>query len=146
MKESLFQHRQNLLLQIGLVSFYALVFSTTLEASVIPVSHSTSIMKVVIEGEELYGNFVSNKEYRINDRYVLSPSFVNGDFKKIVNKIENILRRVSIIKREPASNNSRHVKKHYDDHYKDNGTVLLEYVTVGNGKKMITNVAVADLN
>jgi len=142
MKDSLFQHQQKLLLQFSLMSLYVLVFSTTLKASVIPVSHSTSIMKVAIEGTELSGNFVSKKEYRINNRYVLSPSFVNGDFKKIVQKIEDVLQKVSVIKREPASKSLNRVKKYYEDH----GTVLLEYVTVGNGKKMITNVAVADVN
>ena len=131
------------LLLFSLVSF-------NLSAAVVPATYTPSIMKVIIDGSELTGEHVSSREYRINKRYFLSPSFVNADFTSTIEKLESMLQKKKEIKsalsrslsrrmaaaRNPASVGKRSSRKI------DQSAVLLEYVTLGNGKRMVTNIAV----
>jgi hypothetical protein len=146
-----FQTEQLIFLQFFFLSF--IFISTTAEAAIVPVSHSPSIMKVIIDGAELTGERVAAKEYKINDRYFLSPSFISGDYFSIIGKLDSILQKKEILKssfakaiktklaqiresRTPASTDKL-------DKFNEKNTVMLEYVTVGSGKRMVTNIEVA---
>jgi len=98
--------------------FYLLFFNLKLYAMPVKYNNELSFLKVIISSSEFEYNKVSNKEYFINSRYYLNPSFVKGVFSNIAEKLEAFK-----------------VKE-------TNKPLLLEYITLGNGKKMVTNIAI----
>lgn len=78
-----------------------------------------SFMRVMISAPEFSYDRVSNSEYKINGRYSLVPTFVKGTYKAIIEKLKNYT-----------------VKNSSDD------PILLEYVTLGDGKKVVTSIAI----
>jgi hypothetical protein len=133
----------------------AFIMPIQLHSAIVPVNHTSSIMKVIIDGTELHGSHVSAREYIINGRYFLSPSFVNGNFHAIVEKIEMLLQKKETLRSLLSSSRRKALLLALQEENGDSGkrtpastagtkgnSVLLEYVTVGNGKRMVTNIAV----
>lgn len=85
-----------------------------------PIKYNTelSFLKVIISPTEFEYSKISNKEYSINSKYYLNSSFIRGVFNTVTEKLE-------AFKAKEASK-----------------PLLLEYITLGNGKKMITNIAI----
>ncbi len=91
------------------------LFQFSLSAMPVRYSNEISFMRVMISSSELSINRVSGNEYSINNRYHLASSFVKGEYNQIIKQLKN---------------------------FKSNDPVLLEYVKIGNGKKMVVNIAV----
>lgn len=91
------------------------IFHINLNAMPVRYTNETSFMKVMISSSEFSFNKISNKEYSINDRYHLASSFIKGGYLQIINKLKS---------------------------YCSNEPILLEYVKLGNGKKMVINIAI----
>ncbi|MBN1114577.1 MAG: hypothetical protein JXA66_04495 [Oligoflexia bacterium] len=179
--------------ELILFFFFTLVFSAY--AAPVPVNSTPSKMNVLIEGGELKGERVSNKEYRINERFHVSPSFLNGDFHRVVEKLDSILQqkeliqskystklkdKIALIRKKrielvlgresdkydstgDARNNvtnynwnrkfyanvleESNLRTDYEqklNRFSEQHTVMLEYVTIGDGRRMVTNIAVTN--
>jgi hypothetical protein len=77
-----------------------------------------AFMKVMISSSEFEYIKVNTKEYSINSRYYLNSTFVKGAYYNIVKKLESFKQKEST---KP---------------------ILLEYVKIGDGKRMVTNIAI----
>lgn len=104
-----------------LLKLLVLAFLLNIKAYSMPVKNISEIsfMKVMISAPEFSYDRVSNSEYKINGRYSLVPSFVKGTYKAIIEKLKKYT-----------------AKNSYDD------PIFLEYVTLGDGKKVVTNIAI----
>lgn len=104
-----------------LIKLSILFFLLNTNAYSLPVKNLSEIsfMKVMISAPEFSYDRISSFEYKINGRYSLVPTFVKGTYKVIIEKL----------KKYTASNNNV-------------DPIFLEYVTLGDGKKVVTNIAI----
>jgi len=103
-----------------IISIYISLFLLSFKLYSMPVKYNNEIafLKVMISSSEFEYNKLNNKEYSINSRYYLNPSYIKGAYKSIAKKLEAF----------KTQENSK--------------PILLEYITLGDGKRMVTNIAI----